>query len=54
MASRDLLESTGVGIATWLDLSDLGVMLLRSSRRWPHGIFWLVCVASVPHLVAYK
>ena len=54
VASGDLLESIGVGVATWLDLSDLGVMLLRSSRRWPRGVFWLVRVTSVSHLVAYK
>ena len=49
VASWDLLGPFGIGVATWLDLSSLEVMLLRSLRKWPCGVFWLVYVTSVPH-----
>jgi len=54
MVSNELMKSISVGVATWLDHSSQEVASLRSSGKWPHGVFWLVHVASMTHLVTYK
>ena len=41
-------------VDTWLNPSGLYIESFHSSKKLPHGVFWLVHVALMPHPVAYK
>ena len=54
MASWGSLEFNVLDVDTWLNPSGLHIASFRFSKKLPRGASWLVCVASVPHPIAYK